>query len=116
MPLPLNPEMLAHLYDYLAACPPFSKWNMPPSEDVKFSVIRKKDRMAHYFFHRETHNIGVSSTFVGSHSTLLSSMAHEMLHLHMRQTCWNAVNPHDKAFQRYADRICRIHDFDRLIF
>lgn len=116
MPVPLNPEMLACAYDYLACLPPFHKWNLPPSEDVKFSVIKRRDRTAHYVFDKGAHHIGMSSTFVGRHEMLLSSMAHEMLHLHMAQTCWNRRNPHDAAFQKWADKICQIHEFDRLVF
>lgn len=116
MPIPLSAEMLAHAFDYLACQPPFSKWNLPHSEDVKFSVIKRKDRTAHYAFTGGKHCIAMSSAFVGRHEMLLSSMAHEMLHLHMAQTCWNRRNPHDATFHKYADRICKIHEFDRLIF
>jgi len=47
---------------------------------------------------------------------LLETMAHEMIHLHMSQTCWNRRNPHDAAFSAYADQVCKIHEFDRLTF
>ena len=116
MPLPLTKDALALAYDYLCEFPPFNRWNMPPSEDVKFSVIKHKDRTAHYVCENGAHQIAVSSNYVGRHEMLLSSMAHEMLHLHMSQTCWNRRNPHDAAFQKWADRICKIHEFDRLIF
>lgn len=39
-----------------------------------------------------------------------------MIHLHMEVSCIAANNPHDAAFHKYADRICKIHEFDRLIF
>ena len=116
MTLPLTPEILAASYDYLCCTPPFDKWNMPSSEDVKFSVIKTKDRTAHYCQRNGVHVIAVSSAYVGRHESLISSMAHEMVHLHMSQTCWNRRNPHDAAFQKFADQVCRIHEFDRLIF
>lgn len=116
MTLPLTVESLAAAYDYLCEFPPFSKWNMPPSEDVSFKVLKTKDRTAHYVKISKGHEIAMSSAYVGSHEMLLSSMAHEMLHLHCSQTCWNRRNPHDAAFQRFADRICKIHGFDRLLF
>ena len=114
--LPITAEMLAHAYDYLAASPPFDKWNLPSSEEVQFSVIKTKDRTAHYCRKKGVHQIAISKAYVGRHDMLLSSMAHEMIHLHMWQTCWNRRNPHDETFQKYADQVCKIHDFDRLTF
>lgn len=115
MSLTLNTEMLAHAYDYLCCTPPFSKWNMPPSEDVKFAVIRKKDRFAHYFMQGGVPHIELSSGRVGRHDTLLSTLAHEMIHLHMQAACVGGKD-HGPAFQKYADRVCKLHEFDRLIF
>jgi predicted SprT family Zn-dependent metalloprotease len=43
-------------------------------------------------------------------------MAHEIIHLFMLQNCWNRRNHHDAAFQKYADQVCKVHEFDRLIF
>lgn len=114
--LPLSKEVIAAAYDYLCELPPFNKWNMPPSEDLRFVVIKTKDRTAHYSHSKGVHEIAISTAYVGRHEMLLSSMAHEMLHLHMMQTCWNRRNPHDAAFQKFADQICKIHDFDRLTF
>lgn len=116
MSLALNTEMLAHAYDYLCCTPPFSRWNLPPSEDVKFAVIKRRDRFAHYFMDAGVHHIEMSSGRVGRHETLLSTLAHEIIHLHMEQACMNARNPHGAAFKKYADRVCKLHEFDRLIF
>ena len=116
MALKITPDMLAAVYDLLSVCPPFNKWNMPDSEDVKFQVIRTKDRTAHYCMRKGVHIIAVSSAYVGRHEMLISSVAHEMIHLHMAVNCWNRRNPHDAAFQKFADQVCRVHEFDRLTF
>jgi hypothetical protein len=55
MTLPLTVATLAHAYDYLCEFPPFDKWNLPPSEEVKFSIIKKADRYAHYQFVNGVH-------------------------------------------------------------
>ena len=116
MPIPLTAEMLAHAYDYLACQPPFSKWNLPPSEDVKFSISKNKYRFAHYQMIGGEHHIVLSSRFVGRHELLIATVAHEIIHLHMEASCISQKNPHDSAWHKYADRICKIHEFDRLIF
>lgn len=116
MPLPLSAEMLAHAYDYLACQPPFNKWNLPPSEDIKFAVIKKKDRYAHYQMIGGVHHIAFSSRYVGRHEILIATMAHELIHLHVEASCISTASPHGAAFNKFADRICKIHEFDRLIF
>lgn len=116
MTIQLNPEMLAHAYEYMACQPPFSKWNLPSSEDVKFSVIKNKDRFAHHQRIGDVHHIVFSSRYVGRHELLLATMSHELIHLHMDQACMSMKNPHGAAFQKFADRICKLHEFDRLIF
>jgi predicted SprT family Zn-dependent metalloprotease len=116
MALLLNAEMLAHAYDYLCCQPPFNKWNLPPSEDVRFSVIKKRDRYAHYQMKCGVHHIVFSSRYVGRHEVLIATMAHELIHLHMESLCMDTRNPHGAAFHKFADRICKIHEFDRLVF
>ena len=113
----LTEEMLANAYDYLCCHPPFSKMNMPHSEDVKFSVINKSDRFAHYQLVEGGHTIAVSKRFVGRHIMLLSTLSHEMIHLYMQQNCIVGRDAHGKGFQKLADRICKHHpEFDRLNF
>jgi hypothetical protein len=114
--LTLSPEMLAHAYDYLACQKPFSGWNLPPSEDIKFSVVRRRDRYAHYQMKEGEHHIVFSSHYVGRHEVLIATMAHEMIHLHAEQTCIATSNPHDAAFHKFADRVCKLHEFDRRTF
>ncbi len=108
--------MLAHAYEYLACLPPFNGWNLPSSEEVKFSVNSSRKNFAHYQMAGGVHHISFSSRFIGRHEILIATMAHEMIHLHQEQACIAGDNAHDAAFHKYADRICKIHEFDRLIF
>ena len=112
----LTAEMLAAAYDYLCFTSPFDKW-MPPSDEVKFLVIKSTDRYAHYQMIDDVHHIAVSTRFVDRHMTLLSTMAHEMIHLHIRSSGIRQRNAHGRAFQRLADEVCSHHpEFDRLNF
>ena len=114
MPIPLNAEMLAHCYDMLAATPCMAKLNLPPSEDIKFRIIRRKDRFAHHEVIGGVHHIAVSSRFVGTFETLVPTMCHEMLHIF--QDINDLPRDDGAGFQRLADKICRELHFDRLIF
>lgn len=114
MILPLTTEMVAHAYDYLCCCLPFSKWSLPPSDDVKFRIIRSKRIFAQYQMRGGVHHIDVSSRMVGSHMVLLSTLSHELIHLHLGEV--EACDNHGPNFQMLADEVCEIHDFDRLTF
>jgi len=117
MPLPLNSEMIEAAYEYLSATKPFSGWNLPHAEDMKFRVYKRRDRYADYRYKNGKHHINVSSVLVGSHMTLLSTLAHEICHLHMNATaCLDMRTPHGAGFSKLADQICKVHGFDRLIF
>lgn len=114
MPIPLNAEMLAHCYDMLAATPVMARLNLPPSEDVKFRVIRRSDRFAHHEVIGGVHHIAISSKLVGSFTTLVPSMCHEMVHIYQDLT--GLPRDDGRGFQKLADKICKELEFDRLIF
>ena len=56
----------------------------------------------------------VSEASNGHTATLLSSIAHEMIHL--RQHLTDDRELHGPRFQRIAGRICAVHGFDPKIF
>jgi len=116
MAITLTAEMLEHAYEYLCCQKPFNTWNLPPSEDVKFLVIRSADRYAHYQMVGGVHHIAVSTKFVGRHEVLIATIAHELIHMHCRNARIYMRNPHGKAFKKLADDVCKAHDFDRLTF
>ncbi len=114
MPIALNIEILAHCYDMLAATPVMAKLNLPPSEDIKFRLIRKKDRFAHHEVIGGVHHIAISTRFVGTFQTLITTMSHEMIHI-WQDRC-DIPRDDGKGFQKMADKICKALEFDRLIF
>lgn len=113
--LPLSPAVLAAAYDYLCTTPPFSSWNLPDSDDVKFRVIKSKKLFAQYVWDG-THTIEVSSGTVGHTGTLMETMSHELVHLHLRLTGMESrsdnPNVHNAAFQKLAAKVCSTHGFD----
>ena len=115
--LPLSKETIAGAYEYLVTTPPFNEWNMPDASDISFRVMRRRDESACIYRWREgkqiKYQIGVSSGCVGHTMTLMVSVAHEMLHLHMDITGMSkSVAEHNAAFWQIADEICQIHGFD----
>lgn len=117
--LPLTPEVLAAAYDYLATCEPFSRWNLPDSDDIKFRVTRAKDAYAAYHWDG-THTIDVSSAAVGHTGTLMQVLGHELVHLHLRLTGMESRseshNVHNAAFRKLAVQVCKTHGWDLKAF
>lgn len=116
--LTLTPEMLEHAYEYLRVSPPFRAWNLPHADQVMFRVMGTRDRFGHFRGrHRKAtgndgfSEIAISAGMVKSTDLLLSTMAHEMIHLYQDET-GTARGHHNPAFQRIAKRVCAIHGFD----
>lgn len=117
MTIPLTPETLAAAWDYICTTPPFSEWNLPHSEDICFRVIRTKRVYGQLSFHGKHYTIDVSEARCGRHESILSTLAHEAVHMFQHSSCFmNARNYHDKAFWALADEVCSTHNFDRKLF
>lgn len=110
MSLHLTPAILIGAYEYLRATPPFRGWRLPGPDDIIFKVTRTPNE------HGSCHLDGADpvitiSTACNSHTTtLLTTMAHEMVHLHHFLTTGSAT--HGVAFRRAAKLVCRAHGFD----
>lgn len=120
MTLPLKPEPIAALYEFLRSLPPFTRLKMPPADEVEFSVIRDRTCFAQWDCRDDgTHRIRISESAVGQTMTLVMSLGHEMVHLAVdilgKNTGGNA-NTHNAAFRRMAARFCKVHGLDLKAF
>lgn len=120
MTLPLTPEMLAAAYDFLLTTPPFSSWNLPESEDVKFIVNKKlRNKFAQYQWTGDQHSISISAASNGHTSTLLENLAHETIHLFLEERGWESrgnESVHNAAFRKFAAQVCKYHGYDPKAF
>ena len=116
--LPLTPEMLVQAYEYLRASPPFCQWHLPEADEVSFKVLQARDRFGHFRGRHERprrrngfSEIAISAHLVSSTELLISTMAHEMIHLYQDET-GGARGHHNPQFRRLAKRVCVLHGFD----
>jgi len=114
MTLKLHPEMIAAGYDYLRQTEPFQHMKLPEAEDIGFHVIRNKKMFADFSVENGIPVIRISTEKNGHTSTLLSTIAHEMIHLHQELTGDREV--HGPRFKRMAAKVCKAHGFDPLTF
>lgn len=112
MSLRVDAARIAAVYEMWRAFPPFSRWNLPPSSEVAFHVLRTNQLDGDWWYDGERHHIRVSAVRHAHMVSLLDTVAHEMVHLHQHQsgTATNAV--HNADFRRIAGRICKLYGFD----
>lgn len=117
MKLPLTPEMLEAVYEWLRSTSPFRAWGLPHADDIEFRVLLAKDRGAHYRgpLTEDVHpEIGVSVNGIENYCDLHACMAHEMIHLWLDRNGRDdgEAEPHGSNFIKAAKRVCRYHGFE----
>lgn len=104
----LTPENVRAAYKLLCVCEPFSKWNMPDADDVKFRVGKTRACYGWHVSQRDgPHTIMVSSGCVSHVSTLVEVMAHEMVHLYQAHHGLADRRSHGPAFKKLVARVAR---------
>lgn len=116
MTLPLTPTVLAAAYDFLCATQPFSAWNLPDSEEIRFRIVRSPSLRGWYTRENGKHVIAISSRCVGRTQSLVETLAHEICHLHEDRAGMLTCAEHSAAFLKLAARVCKFHGFDEALF
>jgi hypothetical protein len=118
--LHLTPDSLENAYEYLRTTLPFRRMNLPHADNLFFRVMGARDRFGHFRGRirntPELNEIGVSIRVVHSTDLLMATMAHEMIHLFQHEKGSDSRADHNAEFKRLAERVCRIHGFDRESF
>jgi len=118
MTLILTPEVLRASYDFLNSTIPFSRWNLPEGEDVRFKVVRSRSLCGYHDNGKPGKRklvVAVSCIFIKTNAALVLTIAHEMCHVHQFRH-FPRDPEHGPAFKRLADQVCKIHGFDRGLF
>jgi hypothetical protein len=80
MTLPLHPESIAALYEYLRSMPPFRTLKgMPHADEVEFWVVKDRERFGWYQRIGGRPRISISSPSIGQIVTLIETLGHEMI-------------------------------------
>ena len=117
MAFPLTPAILKQVYDLLSVTEPFARWNLPDSDEVQFKVQRGRSASARLWTGKKS-VIAISTACNGHINTVLSSMAHEMVHLHEHRCKIRSRGPdhHGVAFREWAAQVCEAHGYDLKLF
>jgi hypothetical protein len=114
----LNPEIVRHAYASLSCAYPFTKWNMPLPEEVLFEIIYDMDALGTYTYdtgHDEyEHTITISSARCAFYMTMLSTLAHEMVHCSFHRQKGDKWLHHGKEFRRRCTLVGKSLGLDHL--
>ena len=117
----ITPALMEAAYELLRITPPFRKWKLAEPDDVVFRII--KTELTRGTFYRagkrgsKLPTIEISMKCIGSVHSLITTMAHEMTHMH-EDTNHVARDDvmHSARFKRLAAQVCRHHGFDAKLF
>jgi len=113
MSITITTATLIAAYELLRTTPPFIGWKLPDAGKIEFAVLRDRST----FGDCDGETLRVSSGRHGHLTTLLATVAHEMIHLHqMRRRLETPNTEHNADFRKRAARVCRLHGFDPKVF
>lgn len=113
----LTPKIIENIYSMLYCVEPFSTWELPLPEEIKFIVDIDPEVMGTYCYTDDedyAHTITISSARCGHLDTVIRTMAHEMIHASRWNTVTHAWTKHDKTFRNRAKSVSLELGFDPL--
>lgn len=108
--IPVTAETVRAVYVMLLSFPPFSRWNLPPADEVIFVVAPLRSRWGD--FDPNNHTIRISTVNVTTFLSLVTAVAHETVHLKQDISGrWPAKDAHNTHFKKMAARVCKHFPF-----
>jgi hypothetical protein len=100
----LTERQLRATYTYLCQVPPFNKWKLPDEYRIDFRV--NNATMTCGMYEPDPHTITVSRLNNVSHTDVLKTMAHEVVHLQLERTGKAGHEDHNEEFLQVAREVC----------
>jgi hypothetical protein len=101
----------------LRSFPPFSRWNLPPADEVEIRTPQRSDVLGEWSKWEGGHHIiTISSKSHGHLITLIQTVAHEMIHAYQDIKGTSNRAQHNAEFKRLAAQVCRALGFDEKAF
>jgi hypothetical protein len=113
----LNPDVVRNLYASLYCCYPFTKWKMPLPEEVEFVVTADPELMGTYLYDTGgdyEHTVTISSGRCGHYYTMMTTLAHEMIHMSFYRQKGDKWLHHGKPFRDRCRLVATELGFDPL--
>jgi hypothetical protein len=113
MAVKITPDILRHAFEFLAATEPFCRWSLPDADDVDFRVGRSQTVFGWMDWATGKRPVICLSQPLHYHTnSIMETMAHEMIHLYLRDVKADKGAPHGAPFRKLAAQVCRVHGWD----
>jgi predicted SprT family Zn-dependent metalloprotease len=99
------------MYSLLRQMPPFNMWKLPPASKIKFKVVHDLKFMGE--MHMKPYKMNIGLKHQEHFITILTTVAHEMIHLHLYLEGVKSYNQHRKVFRTKAHQVGTIFGLDR---
>lgn len=106
----ITDETVKAVYDMLRKMPPFNGWKLPQAHEIKFKADGKINHMGE--LHVKPFKLVIGTRRLCFFSILVTTIAHEMIHLHLYLEGVKSWRQHRKAFRNKALEIGLIFGFD----
>ena len=118
MSIKISIPVVEAAYELLRTTAPFKAWKLPRADEISFKLTGSKTDKGscHVSAGREMYLLEVSQVCHHTLDELLKTLAHEMCHLREFQLNVRKDVMHGKDFNRLADNVCRVHQYDRGMF
>jgi hypothetical protein len=113
----ISPAIVRNLYSSLYVCYPFSKWNLPLPEECDFQILHDQELMGSYLYcdsDEYEHTITISSARCGHLMTVITTLAHEMVHMSFYRRKGDKWTQHGKEFRQRCHMVGQELGFDPL--
>lgn len=113
----ITPEIVSNLYASLYCCYPFSKWKLPYPEEIDFQITYDPEVMGTYLYDTEEdyeHQITISSARCGHLMTVITTLAHEMVHMSFYRRKGDKWTQHGPEFRKRCHMVGLELGFDPL--
>ena len=110
----LNAKFVHGLYCAFLKAPPFNTLLMPEPEEVYVYITN--DKTIHGAMHksRDHFQIHISRARCQKLDTIITTLLHEMVHLHFAFRGFNhTYATHDARFTRLAAKVCKVYNLDK---
>ena len=113
----LTPAIIRNLYSAIYCMKPFDRWDMPLPEEIEFTIDKDKEVMGTYLYDTGgdyEHTITISSAKCGHYYTVITTLAHEMIHMSFYRQEGNKWAQHGKPFRTRCKLVANELGFDPL--
>lgn len=107
----ITEKSVRDIYKLLKSLPPFNTWKLPSDKQIVFKVIEKYNCMGE--MHMKPFKMVIGANHHDHFETLVTTIAHEMVHLKLYIDKDKSYRRHGVAFRALTAEIGSIFGFDR---